>query len=244
MNTFTKVRAIFCALILLVLSSFAVQPAVAAECETPGFVRVAANSPYFGQAYCIMEKEAVNPATGEPWNFVSFSQLQTICSFYTPNSELPVNVMHQGIARAAEAIAANWTGGAVGSGALKTDLLVPDGLGGYSMLYDFGDGLWEWTRGIKVTISAGFIHNLTAGGSSVSINGLSLTLKDHFGPSGTYGSGAELGVLTQPTGVGIARGGDDSEPGAFGVAENHDNTYGPGYSDFGGRCAYPAIDDN
>lgn len=230
-------------LAVLAVMSFASFPATAAPCK-PGFVKVPAQSPYFGQSYCIMEREMFNPATGQAWEYVSFTKLQTVCAMLSANSELPTNTLWQGIARKAATIDGNWTGGAVGSGQLKTDITVPDGEGGNSTIYDFGDNHWEWVRGSAIQISPGFIYQIAAGGQTYTINGVALTKEEHYGDSTRCTSATQCGVTTQQATSGIARGGDDSEPGFYGVASNHDTAYAPGYSDFSGRCAYPASDDN
>jgi hypothetical protein len=218
-------------------------PSFAAQCK-PGFVKVPALTGYTGQPYCVMQSEIVNPATGLPWTYVSFAKLQAVCATLSANSELPTNSLWQGIARKAASLHANWDSGIVGVGALKTDITVPDGEGGDSTLYDFGDGHWEWVRGQGIQISSGFIYQILSGGPAYTINGLSLSKADHFGDPARCSSTSQCGVTTNQATGGIARGGDDDEPGFFGVAENHDPLYAPGYSDFSGRCAYPASDDN
>jgi hypothetical protein len=219
-------------------------PAVNAAACKPGFVKVPALTGYTGQPYCVMARELANPATGLPWNFVSFTKLQSVCAVLSPNSELPTNTMWQGIARKAASLHANWTSGIVGVGQLKTDITIPDGEGGESTLYDFGDGHWEWVRGQAIQIASGFIHSLTTGGTLYTINGVTLTREGHYGDAAHCYSGTQCGVTTNQAASGIARGGDDDEPGFFGVASNHDPNYSPGYSDFSGRCAYPSSDDN
>lgn len=217
-------------------------PSFAADCK-PGFVKVPALSPYFGQSYCVMQREMVNPATGQTWNYVSWARLQAVCQALSANSELPTNSLWQGIARKAASLHDNWTSGIVGVGQLKTDITIPNGEGGNSTLYDFGDGHWEWVRGAAVQIYAGFIYQLS-GGTAVTINGLTMSRADHFGDPSRCTADSQCGVTTNQATGGIARGGDDSEPGFYGVAENHDPAYSPGYSDFSGRCAYPSSDDN
>lgn len=217
--------------------------ASAVPCKA-GFVKVGAQPPYFGQAHCVMQREIAHPATGQAWNFVSFAKLQTVCAMLSSNAELPTNTLWQGVARAASNNADNWTGGAVGSGQLKTDITVPNPDGGNSIIYDFGAGHWEWVRGQAVQITAGFIHQLAAGGGNYTINGLVATLEAHYGDATHCTSTTQCGVTTNQAAGGIARGGDDSEPGFYGVASNHDPNYGQGYSDFSGRCAYPSADDN
>ena len=120
----------------------------AAPCK-PGFVKVPALAPYTGQPYCVMQREIVNPATGQTWDYVSWSRIQAVCMALSQNSELPTNSLWQGIARKAASLDVNWTGGAVGNGSLKTTVVVPDGEGGMSTIYQFGDGHWEWVRGQK-----------------------------------------------------------------------------------------------
>lgn len=222
---------------------FATVPVFAGACKQPGFVKVPALAPYFASPQCIMEREIAHPSTGQPWNYVSFAKLQTVCAMLSANSELPTNSLWQGIARKAASLHSNWTSGIVGQGQLKTDITIPDGEGGESTIYAFGAGHWEWVRGQSIQISAGFIYQIPFGAPLYTINGLTMTKEELYGDATRCTSGSQCGVTTNQAAGGIARGGDGNEPGFYGVASNHDPAYGPGYSDFSGRCAYPASDD-
>lgn len=231
-----------------ILLALAVLGAAPAHAGCPdGFAEVPAYSPYSGQAYCVMEDEAVNPATGEPWNYISMEDAVEVCAILVPQGDLPVNAIWQAILRQAEGVASNWTGGSVGSGTLKTDLALSNG----STFLNIGEGFWEFVIGQSPSDwSAGEISDLTAGDSySFTINGLTGNGKYHFGPSGTYSASAELGVTTNRYSSKIMRGGDNlctpgfpcepgyyGDPGAFGAAMNHN---GEAASDVGFRCTCP-----
>lgn len=222
---------------------FAATGAQAAPCKD-GFAKVPAYPGYYAQPYCVMKDEMRHPATGAYWNYSSVAQLTKVCSALSQNSEMPTNSVWEGIARMAAAIDSNWTGGCVKCGQLKTAITVPDGEGGSSTFEHFGDGHWEWVRANSAQIYAGQIYQLQPGGTQYTINGLTLDLEGHFGFASHCAADSQCGVLTNQAAGGVARGGDDSEPGMFGVAMNHDPNYAPGYSDFSARCAYPSIDDN
>lgn len=210
----------------------------------PGFAKVPAFPPYSNQPFYVQINEAVNPATGLPWNFISKTQAAAVCAMLNPNGNLLTNSLWQAIVRPAELVADNWTGGAVGGGALKADLKIPDGSGGWSTFNGMGDGFWEFVLG-QAPASFTWVEVYKFGymgldpnyGVEFTINDLTGTDKFHFGPAGNYGASALLGITTNRHSVSIMRGGDDSEPGAFGAAMNHD---GEAASDVGFRCAYPA----
>jgi len=173
-------------------------------------------------------------------NYTTQAAAVTKCANAYPQGDLPVNAIWQAALYWAEGVASNWTGGSVGSGALKTDLLVPNGSGGYSVFYDMGDGHWEFVIGSGPPgnqVTAGYIYTLSGGDpNTFSTNGLTGNAKFHFGPQGVYGSSANLGVTTNRASSYIMRGGDDSEPGAFGTALNHS---GNAASDVSFRCTCP-----
>lgn len=203
---------------------------------------IPATSPYSGQDYCMMKKEAVrNTLAGTfSWHYVTQAVATAQCQALYPQGDLPINALWQAALRRAETEPDNWTGGVVGSGTLKTDLKISDGAGGYSVFEDMGDGHWEFVVGAGPTgnqVTAGYIYTLTnSAPNTFTTNGLTGNAKFHFGPGGTYGSGAELGVTTNRASSYIMRGGDDNEPGAFGTALNHS---GNAALDVSFRCVCP-----
>jgi hypothetical protein len=226
--------------LLIALLAFLSSPSYAATICPPGMGLVPATSPWSGQDYCIQKKEAVrfSIAGSWQWNYITQSNAVSQCQNLYPQGDLPVNALWQALLYRAEDIADNWTGGTVGSGALKTDLKLPDGLGDYSVFEDIGDGHWEFVIGAGPTgsqVTSGHVYQLSTS-NSFTVNGLTGSAKFHFGPEGTYGAGAELGVTTNTNSGYIMRGGDDEEPGAFGVALNHQ---GQATSDVSFRCTCP-----
>jgi hypothetical protein len=218
---------------------FAISQAHALTCPE-GTALVPAFAPYTGQAHCVMKNEARAPRieVDKSWNFVSFADADASCRSTFVQGDIPLNAIWQALVRQAELVDANWTGGSVGVGTLKTDLTIN---GGLSTFYDIGDGLWEHVTGQSpADFSAGFIYLLSASDPlTYTINGLLGNAKYHFGPSGTYTAGAQLGVTTNRYSVYLMRGGDDEENGAFGVAMNH---AGEAASDVGFRCSCPLKD--
>lgn len=207
-----------------------------------GMGEVPAFPPYSNQTYCMMTKEAVlHDLTGtRTWEYVTQAQATAQCAAAFPQGDLPVNALWQAALRWAENVDDNWTGGAVGQGEFKTDLWIPNGNGGWNKFYEMGDGHWEFVVGVGPEhdeVTAGFIYQLAGGDPRTwSTNGLGGNARFHFGPIDTYGPGAQLGVTTNRASSYIMRGGDDSEPGAFGVAINH---AGNAAQDVGFRCVCP-----
>jgi hypothetical protein len=207
-----------------------------------GMGLIPAISPYTGSDWCMQTTEAVRVTLAGTWqwNNISQTQAETQCAGLFTDCVVPVNQLWQAALHHAEGVAANWTGGSVGSGALKTDLLIPNGTGGFALFEDMGDGHWEFVRGTGPggdQVVSGYVYTLLSSDpNTFETNGLIGNAKFHFGPAGTYGSAAQLGVTTNRASSYIMRGGDDSEPGAFGVALNH---AGNAASDVSFRCACP-----
>jgi hypothetical protein len=181
-----------------------------------------------------MTHEAVR-VDGTKWNWVSFAEATEVCEAWKPEASLPVNALWQSMARQAEVVDENWTGGTVGFGELKTDLKING-----ATFYDVGDLHWEHVQGQSPEdFSAGYTYQLIDDDFTYMVNGLNGNHKFHFGhsaPHGTYGNNQSLGTNTNRYSSKIMRGGDDDEPGVFGAAMNHN---GEAASDVSFRCACP-----
>jgi len=213
-------------LIVLFSLLFSASASLADVCPS-GMGPIPAYPPYSNQKYCMMTDEAIlhNVTGSRTWEYVSQDQAEAQCQAAFAQGDLPVNALWQAALRWAEGEADNWTGGAVGEGAFKTDLWIPDGNGGRTLFKHMGDGHWEFVRGQGPNsneVIGGFIYQLAGGDPRTwSTNGLQGNARFHFGPSDTYWPDAQLGVTTNRASPHIMRGGDDNEPGAFGVALNH-----------------------
>lgn len=203
-----------------------------------GMAIVPANPPHNEQSYCVMTNEATRLTGSGSWNFISHLKASSVCknAFYEGN--LPVNSLWQSMARQAEMVNSNWTGAYIGVGDLKSDLLIPNGEGGYNMFYDLGGGHWEFVNGQfpgDAVINAGDIQDVRFSNQIIFLNGINRHINFHFGPNNYYPD-SNVGTATDTYTQWIMRGGDDSEPGVFGTALNHQ---GHPASDASFRCACP-----
>lgn len=173
--------------------------------------------------------------TGIPWHLPR-NQAEASCQ--SIGMRLPTNAEWQTMARQAEYVAANWTGGQPGAGFLKADITyLPNG----SVLFNLGDSVWEQVAG-DLTGETGnggpiYLVNGITNPATVTVGGVSNSVKYHFGPQDgyvTYPYNPGLGILTNRYSQSIMRGGDDEEPGFFGTAVNHGPT--DMSNDIGFRC--------
>ena len=104
---------------------------VAESCPDESFVPVEGNEELGVDAFCVFRTEARNDGndiavstyTGEPWGMINPNNAKTACRNISVDEgvcDLISNVEWLAIARNIEATAANWSGGAVGDGALNT----------------------------------------------------------------------------------------------------------------------------
>lgn len=151
--------------------------------------------------------------------------------------DLPTNDLWQALVRNAEKQPVNWE-----SGHMNPDVTLSNG----ATFYHVGDWVWEQVEfrlnkdphinGLKIEKlpdKQGIFCRIFGFGCQ--------TPKDLFGPAGTY-KNAGLGVATtyykgNPY---IMRGGDDQDPGLFGVAMNHGPDADSNGDDVGFRCACPS----
>lgn len=238
---------------LIALAAFALSLPAYAGCPT-GYVEVLkevqGGTTYLTQNYCVSRYEMrqggdgkpLSTSTGEPWH-LSNTASQAACESVAAGYNLPSNDVWQTISRQAEGVASNWSGGITGRGQLSTDVTLPNG----AVLYDTGDGVWEHVGSGTISANPNILGMhieqvnpvtnttyTTVGGSA------SRKPKEQFGPAypsyndTTYA--ARLGIVTTSyVGSTIMRGGDDSDPGLFGLALNHSANDGGG--DVGFRCA-------
>ena len=91
-----------------------------------GYVQVPAMAPYTTQDFCVAKYEmknvggvATSQAAGTPWVNIDRNNARTQCSNLGTGYSLITNAQWQTIARNITEVAANWSGKAVGSGALN-----------------------------------------------------------------------------------------------------------------------------
>lgn len=91
-----------------------------------GYIQVPGNSGLGVSDFCVMQFEAKNDgagnptsqASGSPWVSINLTNAKNECTSLGANYDLISNPEWMAIARNVESVAANWTGGAVGSGCL------------------------------------------------------------------------------------------------------------------------------
>ena len=96
------------------------------SCPT-GYIPIPANDNLNVSAFCVMKYEAKNDGSsnavsteaGTPWVSLDFVTAKSECNELGVNYELISNPEWMAIARNVENVAANWTGGSVGSGCVK-----------------------------------------------------------------------------------------------------------------------------
>jgi hypothetical protein len=233
------------AFLLLAAAIFIAVPAQAA-CPS-GYAAVPALAPYTTQSYCVMQYEARNvggvptsQSTGAPW---ATSKNAAVSACGGLGYGIPSNALWQAMARQAEASAANWSGGDVGRGQMGRNVTLANG----ATLYNVGDSLWEHvstTYSGTLPTHSRYIRTISDVDypETFSVGGVAGTTRFHFGPAASqFNDTGNLSSLGWMTGVyaeidDIMRGGDDSDPGIFGVALNHnDDVEG---DDTGFRCAF------
>lgn len=219
-------------------------------CEE-GFVLVYAQHPYTDRDFCISQFEMrhggdnmpISTPEGDPWN-LSRDPSMEICD--SVGMSLPTNAQWQTIVRQSENIPENWSGENIGDGTLATDLEI---IGG-DILYDFGDGVWEHVSSNAIFFNEGpmagqvYLATDETHPYDIEIDGVEHGWIYHFGPEYDYSEydyDPMLGTMTNRYSPSIMRGGDDNEPGIYGVALNHapwEDPNGVISKDAGFRCAY------
>lgn len=209
-----------------------------------GFARIPADKVFTQDRYCLathemknVDNKAVSTAEGDIWHLAHYGAKEKCQEL---GYDLPTNDLWQSMARNAERIPSNWTGGAVGQGQLKGTVTIKNSTGEV-IFYNVGDSVWEHVDG---KIKKPFQRTTTAiedmdpelQEKRLRIKGLTKRpVKDQFGPEGTYTS-AGLGIAVFRSAY-IMRGGDDQDPGIFGFATNHGPYPESDADDVGFRCA-------
>ena len=96
------------------------------SCCPDGYIRVPAIEPYTIRSFCVAKYEmknvggvATSKAEGAPWVNITRDEARAKCATLGTGYSLITNAQWQTIARNIEQVAANWSGRAVGSGALN-----------------------------------------------------------------------------------------------------------------------------
>lgn len=181
-------------------------------CCPAGFVMVPGNAAYGIGDFCIMQFEAKNvggvatsQAAGSPWHSISYYEARRKCQALGTGFDLPTNNHWQVMARNLESVAANWSGGAVGSGCMyvgntQDSLSVCEYMGPQAPTFasgttgtgrtkarlqlTTGEHLWDVAANVAEYVQGVFDANQSfTGGYVIQIDA---GHKTTFGPAGTY----------------------------------------------------------
>ena len=206
-------------------------------CPT-GYARIPADGNYIKADECLARHEMrqINGLpepidAGERWK-LPHDNARKACADI--GYSLPSNDLWQAMARNAELVETNWQ-----DGRILPSVTLSNG----EILYHVGDSGWEQIgstltvnpqiNGLKIEQLADAVQPALFSVGS----GTKRTAKGQFGPSRTYSGNPGLGIATTYRNIYIMRGGDDQEPGLFGIAMNHGaDGYG---DDIAFRCACP-----
>ncbi len=209
-----------------------------------GYARIPPDPVYKTERHCIamyemknINNKPVSSPEGTVWNLAHYGAKEKCEEL---GHALPSNDLWQSMARNAEKIPENWTGGEVGKGRMKTTVKIRNSIGEVT-LYNVGDSVWEHVDGrIKKPLKkeTTTIEELSPDlkEKKIKIEGYGKRrISEHFSPEGTYDS-AGLGIAVFRSKY-IMRGGDDQDPGIFGFATNHGPDPEHDADDVGFRCA-------
>ena len=204
----------------IIIVAFLILSACKPITECPkGFALIPADDIYLKQPQCMAQFEMreingkpVSTKDGKRWK-LSHTFAKIACE--ESSLKLISNDAWQAMARNAEKVQENWE-----KGKIKTSVTLSNN----EKLYNVGDGGWEQ---IETLLSNDMNIN------KLKIEQLRGVAKEIFGPKGIY-TDAGLGITTTYKHPYIMRGGDDQDPGLFGVAFNHGSK--AMVDDIGFRC--------